>query len=108
MTLGPSLVVPADDRVELAGGVLHLRGGLDGLSVAGDGDTLCVGVHVYHLGGDGASVHDDVLQDVARGVADLVTFQRRVRVVRSVISFIHVSSSKWWRGHAYVRMIIRW
>src|SRR3712207_6811768 len=68
--LSVSFVVVADGRVERARELLHLRGGLDGLSVVGKKDALFTGVHVYALGWDGVSVYDDVLENVARGVVN--------------------------------------
>src|SRR5215210_558359 len=100
-----TFVVLADGLVEGAGGLLHLRGRLDGLSVVGDGDALSGGVHVYRLGGDGTPVNDYVLQDVARGVVDgvldltilgargvvdPVTLNLCGRVVGPVIRFFHL------------------
>src|SRR5215208_2656679 len=93
-----------DGLVERAGEALHSRGGLDRLSVEGDGDAPLVRIYLYSFGRDGASVYDDVLQDVARSVVDSaldlpdlgsrsvvdsVTFHLRVRVV----CFFHDSPS---------------
>jgi hypothetical protein len=91
-----------DGGVERAGERLHPGCGLDGLPVEGHGDALVVGVDRYVLGGDGSSVYDHVLKDVAggvvdraldppdlgsRGVVDGITFHRHVRVVGAVVPF---------------------